>query len=172
MPSPADLPRDIGEFIRDLRQSARISLRELAERAGVSNPYLSQIERGLRRPSAGILQQLARALHISAETLYVRAGMLDHERSGPADDLVEAIRRTADLDDEHKRTLIHIYESFRAERAARLERAAKAERPSRLERTRARARRTPDADGTAVPVAAAGVPAAGEEGESPPEVGG
>jgi transcriptional regulator with XRE-family HTH domain len=164
--------RELGEYVREQRRVGQLSLRRLSELSGISNPYLSQIERGLRRPSAGILQQLARALHISAETLYVRAGMLDDERGGPAADLIEAIRRTTDLDDEHKRTLIHIYESFRAERTTRLERAAKAERPSRLERSRARARRVPDADGTVVPGAPVGVPTLGEEGESPPAVGG
>src|SRR5579859_7141758 len=67
----------IGEYIREQREQARISMRQLAQAAGVSNPYLSQIERGLRKPSAEILQQLAKALEISAETLYVRAGLLD-----------------------------------------------------------------------------------------------
>ena len=72
--------REVGEFIREQRRIGHLSLRKLSEMAGVSNPYLSQIERGLRRPSAEILQQIARALRISAETLYVRAGMLDESR--------------------------------------------------------------------------------------------
>ena len=191
--------RELGEYVRDQRRLGQLSLRRLSELSGISNPYLSQIERGLRRPSAGILQQLARALHISAETLYVRAGMLDDERSGPAGDLVEAIRRATDLDDDHKRALIHVYESFRAERAARLERALRpADRPSRSERSRARGRRTgtgpagtgPAGSGPAARPARGGrprphrgaragrggdpdaVPGAAEEGESPSEVGG
>jgi transcriptional regulator with XRE-family HTH domain len=86
----------------------------LAELAGVSNPYLSQIERGLRRPSAEILRQIAQALHLSAETLYVRAGILDEEPA--AVDLVAEIRRDPHLDDEQKRALVSIYRSFRAER--------------------------------------------------------
>ena len=82
--------RDLGEFIRDQRRIDHLSLRKLSELAGISNPYLSQIERGLRKPSAEILQQIARALEISAETLYVRAGILE-ERDGA--DLVGEIRR-------------------------------------------------------------------------------
>src|SRR5882724_6674943 len=81
VPSPADLPRDIGEFIRDLRHSARISLRELADRAGVSNPYLSQIERGLRKPSAEVLAQIAGALRVSTPLMYLRAGLLNEKDS-------------------------------------------------------------------------------------------
>jgi transcriptional regulator with XRE-family HTH domain len=82
--------RDLGEFIRDQRRVGHLSLRKLSELAGISNPYLSQIERGLRKPSAEILQQIARALEISSETLYVRAGILE-EREGA--DLVAEIRR-------------------------------------------------------------------------------
>ncbi|MGE5828862.1 MAG: helix-turn-helix domain-containing protein, partial [Micromonosporaceae bacterium] len=76
---PTDLSRDIGEFIRDLRHNARISLRELAERAGVSNPYLSQIERGLRKPSAEVLGQIASALRVSTPLMYLRAGLLNEK---------------------------------------------------------------------------------------------
>src|SRR5918993_4126762 len=79
MPTPKDLPRDIGVFIRDMRRNAKISLRQLAEQAGVSNPYLSQIERGLRKPSAEVLQQLASALRVSTPAMYLRAGLLDSE---------------------------------------------------------------------------------------------
>src|SRR5882757_11268702 len=79
MATPKDLPQDVGGFIRDLRQNARISLRQLADRAGVSNPYLSQIERGLRKPSAEVLQQLASALRVSTPAMYLRAGLLDGE---------------------------------------------------------------------------------------------
>ena len=108
--------RDLGEFIRDQRRNARLSLRKLSELAGISNPYLSQIERGLRHPSADILQQIAKALSLSVEALYVRAGFLD-PTSEPTS-LVEQIRRDPWLDDDQKRALIHIYESFRAGRVA------------------------------------------------------
>lgn len=104
--------RDLGEFIRDQRRVGHLSLRKLSELAGISNPYLSQIERGLRKPSAEILQQIARALEISSETLYVRAGILE-EREGA--DLAAEIRRDPDLSEEQKRTLIRIYTSFRHE---------------------------------------------------------
>jgi len=107
--------RDLGEFIREQRRSGHLSLRKLSELAGVSNPYLSQIERGLRKPSAEILQQIASALQISAETLYVRAGIL--EERATEHDLAAEIRRAPDLTEEQKRTLIHIYDSFRAEGA-------------------------------------------------------
>jgi transcriptional regulator with XRE-family HTH domain len=107
--------RDLGEFIRDQRRVGHLSLRKLSEMAGISNPYLSQIERGLRKPSAEILQQIARALEISAETLYVRAGILE-ERAGDAD-LIAEIRRTPDLTEDQKRALVHIYQSFRHENA-------------------------------------------------------
>jgi transcriptional regulator with XRE-family HTH domain len=103
---------DLGEFIRDQRRVGHLSLRKLSEMAGISNPYLSQIERGLRKPSAEILQQIARALEISSETLYVRAGILE-EREGA--DLVAEIRRDPDLSEEQKKTLIRIYSSFRHE---------------------------------------------------------
>lgn len=108
--------RDLGEFIREQRSVGHLSLRKLSEMAGISNPYLSQIERGLRKPSAEILQQIARALEISSETLYVRAGILEeHEHDT---DLVAAIRRDAWLHEDQKKTLVQIYESFRAERRA------------------------------------------------------
>lgn len=106
---------DLGEFIREQRAIGELSLRRLSEMAGVSNPYLSQIERGLRRPSAEILQQIARALEISAETLYVRAGILD-EPSDRIDPLGE-VRRDPRLTEEQKRSLIRIYESFLRENA-------------------------------------------------------
>lgn len=105
--------RDLGEFIREQRSVGQMSLRKLSELAGVSNPYLSQIERGLRKPSAEILQQIARALEISSETLYVRAGILD-EPNGEAD-LIAEIRRDRFLNEEQKKTLVRIYESFRQE---------------------------------------------------------
>ena len=104
--------RDLGEFIREQRGLGHLSLRKLSDMAGISNPYLSQIERGLRKPSAEILQQIARALEISSETLYIRAGILD-ERPDEGD-LACEIRRDPWLDEEQKRTLVQIYESFRA----------------------------------------------------------
>jgi len=101
---------DLGEFIREQRSIGQLSLRKLSEMAGVSNPYLSQIERGLRRPSAEILQQIARALEISSETLYVRAGILD-EPDGEVD-VVGEIRRDHRISEEQKKALVRIYESF------------------------------------------------------------
>jgi transcriptional regulator with XRE-family HTH domain len=101
--------RELGEFIREQRRVGHLSLRKLSEMAGVSNPYLSQIERGLRKPSAEILQQIARALEISSETLYVRAGILE-ERD--ATDLIHEIRRDPYLSEEQKKTLVRIYSSF------------------------------------------------------------
>ena len=101
---------DLGAFIAEQRKAAKLSLRKLGERAGISNPYLSQVERGLRRPSADILQRIAKALEISAETLYVQAGILEEPAE---DDLVVHIRRDPHLTEQQKRTLVHIYESFR-----------------------------------------------------------
>ncbi len=109
---PRETWRDLGEYIREQRRQAELSVRKLADLAGVSNPYLSQIERGLKRPSAEILQQIARALQLSSETLYVRAGILDSERES---DLIAAIRSQPDLTAEQKQVLIRIYESFVAE---------------------------------------------------------
>ena len=107
--------RDLGAFIRDQRRTARLSLRKLSELAGISNPYLSQIERGLRKPSAEILQSIAKGLRISAETLYVRAGILD-ERAETTD-LVTEIEHDTTISERHKRPLVDIYRSFQAERA-------------------------------------------------------
>jgi transcriptional regulator with XRE-family HTH domain len=107
---------DLGEFIRDQRRNARLSLRKLSELAGISNPYLSQIERGLRKPSADILQAIARGLSISAETLYVRAGILDDRGAGAeTTDLVAAIVGDPMITDRQKQVLIEIYRSFQAE---------------------------------------------------------
>src|SRR5437764_1603442 len=102
--------RELGEYIREQRESARVSLRQLAKLAGVSNPYLSQIERGLRKPSAEILQQLAKALRISAEALYVQAGILD-ERVGDSD-VHTAIVTDPMLTERQKQVLLEIYDSF------------------------------------------------------------
>ena len=101
---------DLGNFIRDQRRNARLSLRKLSELAGISNPYLSQIERGLRKPSAEILQGIARGLRISAETLDVRAGILA-ERGDPPD-LVAAVVRDPSLSERQKQVLLEIYRSF------------------------------------------------------------
>ena len=105
--------RDLGGFIREQRASARLSLRRLSELAGISNPYLSQIERGLRRPSAEILQQIARALRISAETLYVQAGILEPRSDG--DDLTRRILDDPHIGEDQKQALVQIYLSFRRE---------------------------------------------------------
>ncbi|MEE6259314.1 helix-turn-helix domain-containing protein [Plantactinospora sonchi] len=112
MSNPKDLPRDIGGFIRDLRRNAKISLRQLAEQAGVSNPYLSQIERGLRKPSAEVLQQLASALRVSTPAMYLRAGLLD-DREGQG--VLAAIAADPDLTMPQKQSLSQIYETFRRE---------------------------------------------------------
>lgn len=106
----------LGAFIRDQRREASLSMRKLAEAAGVSNPYLSQIERGLRKPSADILQQLARALSISAETLYVRAGILERAR-GDDVDVIGEILRDGSITPDQRQALIRVYRSFRAEAA-------------------------------------------------------
>jgi transcriptional regulator with XRE-family HTH domain len=104
---------DLGAFIREQRSNARLSLRRLSDLAGISNPYLSQIERGLRKPSAEILQQIAKALRISAETLYVRAGILE-DREGEHD-LAGEILRDPYITEDQKQTLIKVYLSFRHE---------------------------------------------------------
>ena len=104
---------ELGAFIREQRGSARLSLRRLSELAGISNPYLSQIERGLRRPSAEILQQIAKALRISAETLYVQAGILEPPDGSP--DLTGAIMADRAISDDQKQALVRIYLSFRRE---------------------------------------------------------
>jgi transcriptional regulator with XRE-family HTH domain len=110
----ADLGRDIGEYIKQQRSNAKISLRQLSKLAGVSNPYLSQIERGLRKPSAEILQQIAKGLRISAEALYVQAGILDLPQGGP---VVDAVRADPTLTERQKQVLLDVYESFRRENA-------------------------------------------------------
>jgi transcriptional regulator with XRE-family HTH domain len=112
-PDPKDRWRDLGSFIREQRGTARLSLRRLSELAGISNPYLSQIERGLRRPSAEILQQIAKALRISAETLYVQAGILEPPDGAP--DLTRLILADGSLNEEQKQALVRIYLSFRRE---------------------------------------------------------
>ncbi|MEV8534792.1 helix-turn-helix transcriptional regulator [Streptomyces sp. NPDC051211] len=107
---------NLGEYLREQRRQAQLSLRQLAEAAGVSNPYLSQIERGLRKPSADILQQLAKALRISAETLYVQAGILD-ERDRDEVETRAVILGDPSINERQKQVLLQIYESFRKENA-------------------------------------------------------
>jgi transcriptional regulator with XRE-family HTH domain len=105
---------ELGEFLKEQRRGAQLTLRQLAEQTGISNPYLSQIERGLRRPSAEVLQQLAKGLRISAETLYSRAGFLDPD--DPHDRSVElAVLADPALSERQKRVLLDIYASFRQE---------------------------------------------------------
>ncbi|HTT54663.1 MAG TPA: helix-turn-helix transcriptional regulator [Streptosporangiaceae bacterium] len=116
----------IGEYIREQREQARISLRQLAEQAGVSNPYLSQIERGLRRPSAEILQQIAKGLRISAEALYVQAGILEDRE--PDSGVRAAVLAEPVLTERQKQVLLEIYDSFRKETIAQ----AQAEAPDGL----------------------------------------
>lgn len=101
---------DVGSFIRQQRERSAISLRKLADKAGISNPYLSQIERGLRKPSAEILKAIASALSIRAEALYERAGLLDMETHRP--DLEEAIAKSDELTPNQRQALVQIYRSF------------------------------------------------------------
>lgn len=111
---------DLGDFLRQQRHSAQLSLRQLAIRSGVSNPYLSQVERGLRRPSAEVLQQLAKALQISATALYTRAGLLEDVSAAGTPDgvpegrptVVAAVMDDPRLDDRQRRALIDIYTAF------------------------------------------------------------
>lgn len=103
---------DIGSYIRSQREAAQVSMRQLARAAGVSNPYLSQVERGLRKPSAEILQQIAKGLRISAEALYVRAGILEER---PAGRVTDAVLTDPTLNERQKRVLLDVYESFRRE---------------------------------------------------------
>ncbi|TFV54793.1 XRE family transcriptional regulator [Mycobacterium sp. PS03-16] len=107
--------QDIGSFIRSQREAAQVSVRQLAEKAGVSNPYLSQIERGLRKPSADVLSQIAKALRVSAEVLYVRAGIL--EPSEPSE-VRDAIVNDAAITERQKQVLLDIYTSFRQQNEA------------------------------------------------------
>jgi transcriptional regulator with XRE-family HTH domain len=147
----------IGEYIREQREQARISMRQLAQAAGVSNPYLSQIERGLRKPSADILQQIAKGLRISAEALYVQAGILEDR---PADSGVRAaLLSDSDLSERQKQVLMEIYESFRRENAAAAE-AAQAEQSAQAE---------PDTD-YAEPAAEAAAPEDAAPDTQQPEV--
>ena len=114
---------DLGAYLREQREAAQLSLRQLADLAGVSNPYLSQIERGLKKPSAEILQQIAKALEVSAESLYVRAGILDerpphHVGPAAATDVLSAIASDPVLTDRQRGVLVEIYTSFVGNAAA------------------------------------------------------
>ncbi len=162
---PKDRWHDLGAFIREQRGSARLSLRRLSELAGISNPYLSQIERGLRRPSAEILQQIAKALRISAETLYVQAGILEPPDGTP--DLTRAIMADQAISEDQKQALVRIYLSFRREFEDEQAQAAAAAAAARAgsegngdEPTApAHADRAPAGSGSSVFPAAAGAPA-------------
>src|SRR5689334_19892930 len=101
--------QDIGSFIRTQREAAQVSVRQLAEKAGVSNPYLSQVERGLRKPSADVLNQIAKALRVSAEVLYVRAGILEPSDKSQVRDAI--VTDTA-ITERQKQILLDIYSSF------------------------------------------------------------
>jgi transcriptional regulator with XRE-family HTH domain len=104
----------LGDYLRDQRRGAQLTLRQLAEQTGVSNPYLSQIERGLRKPSADVLQQLAKALRISAETLYVRAGILEPDARDTGS-VQGAVLADPELSERQRQVLLDIYNSFRRE---------------------------------------------------------
>jgi transcriptional regulator with XRE-family HTH domain len=117
----------LGEYIREQRESAQVSLRQLAKTAGVSNPYLSQIERGMKKPSAEILAQIAKGLRISAETLYVHAGILDEREPS---DVVAAVLADPAIGERHRRILLDVYTSFRAEHAADVMAHSEAAKPT------------------------------------------
>ncbi|MFC4530234.1 helix-turn-helix domain-containing protein [Sphaerisporangium dianthi] len=139
-----ELPKvgSIGEYIRDQRKQAKISLRQLATQAGVSNPYLSQIERGLRKPSAEILNQIAKGLRISSQALYVQAGLIEDRE--PDSDVLAAIVADRTLTERQRQVLIDIYESFRKEN--------RVEAPLGAEQTAENARYEPEPQGVdAVP---------------------
>ena len=165
---PKDRWLDLGSFIREQRGSARLSLRRLSELAGISNPYLSQIERGLRRPSAEILQQIAKALRISAETLYVQAGILEAPVGSP--DLTRAILADQTISEEQKQALVRIYLSFRREYEDEHGRAGPAQPRCRRTARRRRSRRGPAGRGRHG-LSHAEHPALGAGGSCPAPVG-
>lgn len=111
MPSKIPVP-DLGSYLREQRQGAQLSIRQLAERTGISNPYLSQIERGLKKPSAEILQAIAKGLRISAEQLYVQAGILDAPGDPGGVDLPAAIRSDTRLTEQQRKVMLDLYASF------------------------------------------------------------
>jgi transcriptional regulator with XRE-family HTH domain len=112
--SISDRVGDLGAYLREQRENAKLSVRQLASLAGVSNPYLSQVERGLRRPSAEVLQQLAKGLRISAEALYVRAGILE---DGPRGTVEAAVEADEGLSPRQKKVLLELCAHFRSENA-------------------------------------------------------
>jgi transcriptional regulator with XRE-family HTH domain len=136
--------KELGEFIRTQRAGTEMSLRKLAKLAGVSNPYLSQVERGLRRPSAEILQALAKALRVSSQTLYVKAGILEES---PHPDVHTAVMGDATLTEQQKQVLLQVYDSFREEtgrkRKASPRRPSSSSKNGKVNGTVATARRTP-----------------------------
>ena len=150
--SPVNVPA-IGAYIKEQREQAKISLRQLAQAAGVSNPYLSQIERGLRRPSADILQQIARGLRLSAEALYVQAGFLEDRPPGTG--VRDAVLADPELTERQKQMLIEVYDSFRRETAAALR-----------ERTVLVSDVAPGGGGSGTGAPQEGEPAHGEPGDS------
>ncbi|MEU4370421.1 helix-turn-helix domain-containing protein [Micromonospora chersina] len=149
MATSKDLP-DVGGFIRDLRRNAKISLRQLAEQAGVSNPYLSQIERGLRKPSAEVLQQLASALRVSTPAMYLRAGLLD-DKEGQG--VLAAIAVDPELTMAQKQSLTQIYETFRRENARLAEATAAAQAAPEPEAPATEPATAPEAPATVAPAA-------------------
>ncbi|MFG3302363.1 helix-turn-helix domain-containing protein [Micromonospora chersina] len=149
MATSKDLP-DVGGFIRDLRRNAKISLRQLAEQAGVSNPYLSQIERGLRKPSAEVLQQLASALRVSTPAMYLRAGLLD-DKEGQG--VLAAIAVDPELTMAQKQSLTQIYETFRRENARLAEATAAAQTATEPEAPATEPATAPEAPATVAPAA-------------------
>ena len=131
--------RELGEFIREQRRITHLSLRKLSEMAGISNPYLSQIERGMRKPSAEILQAIAKALRISAETLYVQAGMLDDRKDEePGPDVEAAILGDGAITERQKQVLVQVYSAFREETERR---RASRKKPARRGTGTSKARR-------------------------------
>jgi transcriptional regulator with XRE-family HTH domain len=125
----------LGEFIASQRRTAQLSLRQLAEQTGISNPYLSQIERGLRKPSAEVLLQLSKALRISAETLYVRAGILDPD-DHPATPVEMAVLADMAITERQKRVLIDVYTSFVIENERTANDGQASEQPSQTQARR------------------------------------
>ena len=125
---------NLGEYLKEQRQSAQLSLRQLSEVAGISNPYISQIERGLKKPSAEILQVLAKALRISAESLYIRGGILQEradDAGARAVDVIDAVLADPNLNDRQRAVLLDVYESFLGEPTAGRAAARKPAKPRR-----------------------------------------
>jgi transcriptional regulator with XRE-family HTH domain len=159
--------QDLGKFIREQRRGAQLSLRKLAKLAGVSNPYLSQIERGLRRPSADILQGIAKALRISAETLYVQAGMLDdRDEEKPGPDVEAAILADPAITERQKQVLVQVYSTFRQETQRR--RASRKGSQRRSGRQDSKARRGVGASVSPSPGSRSDLPPSGSREEVTP----